>query len=250
MTDTPTQETLGNALTYLILPAYNEEKNIRSVLTSFTQAFPAAHFRFHVVVNNSKDATYTNAMQEARNDSRISVSNIPERVGKGGAILYGFSQVKEGRLLGFIDADGSIVPEAVRRLLAEFDADSNLDVAISSRWLKGSELAKKQSLIRQLTSRSFNLLIRVLFGFPYRDTQCGAKILRYSGWQQIATKVREKSFAFDIDLLWQAKKAGLSIKEIAIPWHDTPGSSVNIMQSAWPIVSSLFRIRFKSGDNS
>jgi glycosyltransferase involved in cell wall biosynthesis len=245
MTDMTPQETLGSVPTYLILPAYNEEKNIRSVLHQLSLAFPESHFRFHVVVNNSKDATYDNALQEAALDSRISVSNIPERIGKGGAILYGFSQVKEALFIGFIDADGSIVPEAVKRLLRAFEEDRHLDVAISSRWIKGSELAKKQSLTRQLSSRSFNLLIRLLFRFPYRDTQCGAKVLRYDAWQQIETKVREKSFAFDIDLLWQAKKAGLTIKEIAIPWHDTPGSSVSILQSAWPIVRSLFRIRYK-----
>lgn len=233
----------GNPSIYLILPAYNEEKNIRSVLASLCHAFPEEHNQFHVVVNNSSDHTYLHALAEAASDKRIHVSNVRERIGKGGAILYGLRLASNTQYVGFADADGSITPEAIYCLIQAFQHDSSLDMAISSRWLSGSRLAKKQSIIRQLSSRSFNWLVRILFAFPYKDTQCGAKLIRTESWRKIASHVTERSFAFDIDLLWQAKKAQLTVAEIPIPWHDTPSSSVNVVQSAWPIAKALFRIR-------
>jgi glycosyltransferase involved in cell wall biosynthesis len=245
MNDQKHHDELDNSSFYLILPAYNEERNIRSVLSTFCQAFQNPNLRFHVVVNNSKDRTYENALAAAAIDDRIIVSNIPERIGKGGAILYGFKQAKGCPYIGFIDADGSIIPEAVERLIGAFQSHPSLDMAISSRWMRGAAMSRKQPLLRQLSSRSFNLFSRLLFGFTYHDTQCGAKMMRAEAWEKIADNVLEVSFAFDIDLLWQAKKKGLSVAEIPIPWHDTPGSSVNIMQSAWPIVVALFGIRFR-----
>lgn len=246
MTDQPLSNTSASPSMYLILPAYNEERNIRPVLRSFSMAFRNPSDRLHVVVNNSKDNTYQQSIAEAAHDQRIIVSNIQAKVGKGGAILYGFEQAKKCTYTGFVDADGSIIPEAVERLLEAFKHDPSLDLVISSRWMAGSRLTKKQSLMRRLSSRSFNLLNRLLFGFMYHDTQCGAKIIRLEAWHKIAPHVRDRSFAFDIDLLWQAKKKALKVAEVPIPWHDTPGSSVNIMQSAWPIMASLLKIRFRN----
>src|ERR1039458_1412515 len=49
------------------------------------------------------------------------------------------------------------------------------DIAIGSRWLRAELQTQRQSLHRQLFGRIFNLLLRIILGLQFKDTQCGFK---------------------------------------------------------------------------
>jgi len=63
----------------------------------------------------------------------------------------------------------------VLRKCNDFFNASSVDGAIGSRWIAGSTLTVRQGVLRQLESRAFNLLIRVLFGLSYHDTTVRGK---------------------------------------------------------------------------
>ena len=89
-----------------------------------------------------------------------------------------------------------------------FSASAAADGAIGSRWVDGSKLTVRQGLLRRLESRGFNLLIRVLFGLSYNDTQCGAKVFKRAAVDAVLPAMVSRGFEFDVELLWRLKRAG------------------------------------------
>ena len=87
---------------------------------------------------------------------------------------------------------------------------STTDGAIGSRWIPGATLKVRQSIMRQLESRAFNLIIRILFGIRYHDTQCGAKAFKKSAIDAVLPKMVSRGFEFDVELDSQLLKYPLN----------------------------------------
>ena len=92
--------------------------------------------------------------------------------GKGSAVRRGVLAAR-GDVILFADADQSTPIEQFADLLAEITAGN--DVAIGSRAAEGATVANK-SLARKVFSKGLNLLVKVGFGVPFADTQCGFKM--------------------------------------------------------------------------
>ena len=130
------------------------------------------------MVCDGQDSTpdLVDRIAEQRKDLTIRCLRFGHRLGKGGGVIAGLRAARSP-LVGYFDADGSTSIEEMKRL---FSVLSSADGAIGSRWIPGSTLTVHQGRLRQLESRAFNLLIRVLFGLTYHDTQCGAKAFKKS----------------------------------------------------------------------
>ncbi len=98
--------------------------------------------------------------------------------------------------------------------------------------------------MRRVQSRVFNILIRILFGLPYADTQCGAKAFRRELIDSILNTVESTGFEFDVELLWRARNAGYDVIELPISWSDRGGSSVRMTDSI-AMLAGLLRIRIR-----
>jgi hypothetical protein len=100
-----------------------------------------------------------------------------------------------------------------------------------------------QPFSRRLASRLFNTIVRLLFGLRLTDTQCGAKVFRYDVLQPILENLGVTSWAFDVDMLFQAKRAGASIREMPTVWHDKAGSKIKMVRSSVGMAAALVRLR-------
>jgi len=94
-----------------------------------------------------------------------------------------------------------------------------------------------------VASRCFNLMVRVLFGLKLKDTQCGAKLFRREVIQPVLRNLGVTNWAFDVDMLFQAKRLGASIREVPTVWHDVTGSKVEIGRSSVTMVVAMVRLR-------
>ena len=157
----------------LIIPAYNEEHRIMPLFDAIHQFDGEL-----IVVCDGRDGTadIVDRIAAQRKDLSVRCLRFDHRLGKGGGVIAGLNAARSP-LVGYFDADGSTSVEEMKRLFLTL---STVDGAIGSRWIPGSTLKVRQGILRQLESRAFNLLIRVLFGLTYHDTQCGAKVFRKS----------------------------------------------------------------------
>ena len=226
----------------IIIPAHNEASRLPPVLKHYAEYFSermGAEFEIIVVVNGTTDQTARLAREIGERHPQIRVIENPDRIGKGGAVILGV-KAAVGAWVGFVDADGATAPEEFDRL---FGLSAQADGVIASRWKHGAQVTVQQKGLRQLSSRLFNLLTRVVLGLRYSDTQCGAKIFRKSAWDKILPQIGITRFAFDVDLLYQLKRHGFRVLEEPTVWNDREGSKVNLVNTSFEMFCAIIRIR-------
>jgi len=223
----------------LVIPAYNEEKRILLFFDSI------ARFDGELIVvcdGTDRTAEIVDAVAARRPDLQIRCLRYNHRLGKGGGVIAGLREAR-APLVGYVDADGST---GMAEMLRLFAALSHADGAIGSRWVDGSTLTVQQGFMRRLESRGFNLLIRLLFGLSFHDTQCGAKVFTKTAVDTVLPRMVSQGFEFDVELLWRLKNAGFRVDEIPIEWQNKGDSRVQ-KRDMLRMLTGLFRIRFFGG---
>ncbi len=226
----------------LVIPAYNEESRLKPMLDDYVPFFVKRYgtdVEFIVVVNGSIDRTEDVARACADKCSQIRVIVEPRKVGKGGAIMLGFRETR-GELVGFVDADNSTPSPAYQDLV---DHIGDAGAIIASRWMKESTVSPRQPLVRRVASRVFNLLIRLLFGLRISDTQCGAKLMRSDALQVVLPRLGVTRWAFDVDLLFQMRRAGYRVIERPTTWRDVAGSKLDVARVSLEMFMAICRLR-------
>lgn len=242
--------------TTIIIPAYNEERRISSTIDAYVDFFQSFAKQYQmktslfIAVNGSTDRTNDVCKEKQKQypDADIRVHEWKDKIGKGGAIHNAFGCISEGDYVGFVDADNSTSPQEFAKLI---DAITGHDGAIASRWMKGSVVANRTSLLRKTASKLISLFVRILFHMPYKDTQCGAKLFTLSSIHDILGSLKVKNMAFDVELLYVLQKRGYDVIEVPTHWiaYD---KNTNSYTSPWQFLRtgfkmgfSIFKIRFK-----
>ena len=219
----------------LVVPAYNEEKRIFTMLSQYCSYFPDYEI---IVICDGTDNTPNIVKSMSESNTNIKLLHFKDRLGKGGAIREGF-KIASGEIVGFVDADESVKPSEIASMIDEL---SNVDGVIASRRLDESKIIIKQPLKRRITSKSFNVLVRLMFNLSFEDTQCGAKVFKKEAIELILDNLVATGFEFDVDLLWKLKKNGCKIVEYPIEWSHSEGSTFSL-KSAPNMLISLIKVR-------
>jgi dolichyl-phosphate beta-glucosyltransferase len=228
----------------VVVPCFNEEARIGETLR-LTLEYLAANAptsELIVVNDGSTDATGTivrEILSEAKIATRL-LENFPNR-GKGAAVRSGLLAAREPIGL-FSDADLS-TPLTETPKLIEPIANGEVDIAFGSRALDRSLIGIHQPWRREQGGRVFNLLVRVATGLPFWDTQCGFKAFRLDVCRPILEAARLDGFAFDVELLFLAHRAGLRTREIPVRWNHAEGSKVSFFRDSLRMLREVIALR-------
>ena len=225
----------------IIIPAYNEEKRIKRTLDNYSSFFQKKlkDFEIIVVLNGCRDNTLSIVKNFIKNDKKIKYLDFKKAIGKGGAILEGF-KIAKGDLIGFVDADMATPPNAFYDLVKKI---KNYDGVIASRWIKGAKIGEKQPLLKRIGSRGFNFLVRLFFNLKFRDTQCGCKLFKNYVIKEIINEIGITKWAFDVNLLYSAKRKNYKIIEIPTEWNAIGASHFNLFKAIPEMFLGLLRLR-------
>lgn len=227
----------------IIIPSFNEEKRIESVLEDYNNSLNSSYpknFKIIVVCNGCSDKTPYIVQEFAKHHGSVKSLIFNEKLGKGGAITEGF-KIAKGELIGFLDADDSTKVQEYIKLI-ETVQKSDVDGAISSRKTEGAIILVQQPLKRRIASKIFNLLIRLMFGLDFKDTQCGAKVFKKETIDNVINTLKSTGFEFDVELLWRIKNEGYIVKEVPITWGHREGSTFSLKYAPEMFIN-LLRIR-------
>jgi dolichyl-phosphate beta-glucosyltransferase len=161
--------------------------------------------------------------------------------GKGYSVREGMLEAR-GRVALFTDADLSAPIEESEKLLAAIHAGS--DVAIGSRAIDRSLIATRQSRLREVAGMIFNGFVRLLTGLRIQDTQCGFKAFVREPCRVIFKQQRIEGFGFDPEILFLAKRRGLSIAEVPVRWSHDPATKVHVVRDSLLMFGDLIYIRW------
>jgi dolichol-phosphate mannosyltransferase len=219
----------------LVIPAYNEEARIGTLLSGLT----CLQFEYIFICDGEDDtASAIKKWGASHPDIRLHCIEHTTRIGKGGAVCEGLSLAKT-RFAGYMDADGSASCDKMLRLFNELDGNDGI---IGSRWITGAKITRSQGIMRRFESRVFNLAIKVLFQLPYKDTQCGAKVFRKDALDAVLPGIISKGFEFDVELLWRLRGKGFLVSEYPIEWNNRGDSRVK-GQDAFSMLFNLVKLR-------
>lgn len=224
----------------IIVPAHNEAARIEPTLRDYCRAFSALALVV-VVANGCSDDTARIVRELQTEFDNLRLIEIPARIGKGGAVRVGVVAASEA-YVGFIDADGSTPACEFARLYAE---RGDADAVIGSRWLPHSRLEPAQPPARRIASRVFNLIVRLCFGLPFSDTQCGAKLFKRTALSAILGSLEAADFAFDIEILWRLVRRGFAVREVPTLWRNHPASTVSLVPAAARMLATVVRMRLR-----
>jgi dolichyl-phosphate beta-glucosyltransferase len=117
------------------------------------------------------------------------------------------------------------------------------DVAIGSRAKRGAREVD-QPLYRRAMGKTFNLLVQALLLPGIWDTQCGFKLLRGEVARRLCAEVRTDGFAYDVELLYRARRSGYRICEIPVRWINSDTTRVSVLRDPARMFVDVLKIRF------
>lgn len=227
----------------IVIPAYNESERITATLDKVLAYIAQEHWVAEIVVVNdgSRDNTAEIVRHYIRQNPAVRLVENPGNRGKGYSVRNGMLHAN-GEILLFTDADGSSPISEANKLFAALDA--GCDIAIGSRWLKSDTQTQRQSLLRQVFGRTYNLLLRLVLGLGFKDTQCGFKAFKRAAAQQIFPRQRIERWGFDPESLFLARKFKLSVAEIPVEWANDDRSKVNPVRDGIRMFGEMVRVRW------
>ena len=200
-----------------------------------------------VVDDGSNDGTARCIEDMAKSFPLLRLIRNPGNRGKGYSIRHGFVESRGRRVL-LTDADLSTPIEEIHKLLP-YLVDKGFGGAIGSRAVDRSTVEVPQGWLRQSMGKIFNRLVRMLTGLPFRDTQCGFKLLDREAFLPIFRVAQVDRFSYDVEILAPGGAAGISIAEIPVIWRNSALSKVNFVSDSIQMLGDILRmvIRQRTG---
>ena len=195
-----------------------------------------------IVVNDgSRDATPGIVREWAQKNPNIRLLENPGNRGKGYSVRHGMMEAA-GDLLLFSDADLSSPIHEAEKLIAALRQGA--DIAIGSRWVQADLQTERQPLYRQFFGRIYNLLLPIILGLHFKDTQCGLKAFTRRSASAIFPRLRIDRWGFDPEILFLAVKAGMTVAEVPVMWAHDSRSKINPVTDGFRMFAEMLRIRW------
>ncbi len=207
----------------IVIPCYNEQKNLESGVLDQVYAFLKSQtYDWEVLLCNdaSTDQSLDLLKRFCKKHKNFRVLDLPHG-GKPGAVWGGIKKAKYPWVL-FTDMDQSTPLKELNKLIAHFN---EYDLVIGSR----GQTRHGFTPIRKIMSAVFLATRRLVLLPEIKDTQCGFKAIRTKlakkifpnlGYFKMPASSGWRVSAFDVELLFMAKKWGYKIKEVPVVWQD------------------------------
>jgi dolichyl-phosphate beta-glucosyltransferase len=234
---------MGSPRYSIVIPAYNEGERITAALDKVLQFTAAQDWTAEIIVvdDGSHDDTAEIVRGYAARHPAVRLVQNPGNRGKGYSVRNGMLHAG-GDLLLFSDADLSSPISEAPKLFAALAEGAQ--VAIGSRWLQSELQTERQPLYRQFFGRIFNLLLWLILGLRYKDTQCGFKAFTRQAAQAIFPAQRIERWGFDPELLFLAGKFRLPVKEVPVEWAHDARSKISPLSDGTRMFVEMLTIRW------
>lgn len=214
----------------VIIPAYNEQDNIKRVVDNLIQNYP--QYDYVVVNDGSKDNTKAICRE---NDYRL--LDLPVNLGLAGGFQAG---MKYAYQKGYdyaiqFDADGQHRPEYIEDIVKKMD--EGFDIVIGSRFV----MKKKEVSLRMLGSRLISTAIRLTTGVKIKDPTSGMRMFNKAMIKECALNI---NYGPEPDTVSYLVKNGAKVSEVQVEMDERIAgeSYLNLVNSIYYMVRMLISI--------
>ena len=236
----------------IVVPAYNEEKRIEACLKKIYEFTQSQGYDYEVIISDdgSKDDTRTIVKRYAEDWNNLVLLENKHK-GKAPAIIAGVNKAK-GKYTLLTDVDLSVSIDELPKML-NWVQNQGFDISIATREGVGAKRINEPQL-RHIMGRVFNYLVQATVLPGINDTQCGFKLFKTSLIQEIFNytklyKLDDKEItggkvtAFDVEILYIARRLGYKTKEVPVTWYYADGSKVHSIKDSYYNALDVLKVR-------
>ena len=229
----------------IVIPAYNESRRIVTTLNQVLSFVASNGWDAELIIVNdgSRDDTAEIVKQYATRNPMMRLIENPGNRGKGYSVRNGMLNAR-GEILIFSDADLSAPIEEAPKLLEAIEGGAG--VAMGSRWLRPELQKQRQSLHRQFLGRVFNVLLRLVLGLNFADTQCGFKAFSRRAAETVFKLQRIERWGFDPEIIYLARKKGFKVVEIPVQWSHDDKTTIHPVRDGLRMFLDVLKVRWNA----
>ena len=231
-----------------VIPIYNEEKRINSMLFAikdFTLHTKIKNLEFILVNDGSNDKTNILINNFLRKNSyfKNNLIYINNRFnnGKGYALKKGVSEASKNYICT-TDVDFSVPLKYIEDFILQDRDFDKFKVHIGDRGHVDSKI--KSTFLRKFLGIIFNKILSIFFNFNTHDTQCGFKIYEANVAKKIFQKISIFGYAHDIEILLICRLNKIRVKTFPVDWTHKPNSKVNLVKDSILILINVIKLLF------
>lgn len=229
----------------IVIPAYNEERRLGPTLDRIADYCAGRGLAHEILVVDDGSTDRTSELVETHGAPGLRLLRQPANRGKGAALKAGVTASAGERVL-VTDADLSAPIGELERL--EPRLAGGADVVIGSRAAPGARLDRRQPIYRELMGKTFNRIIRLLGVRGLSDTQCGFKLFTGAAARDLFPRLTVDGFAYDVELVWLARRRGYRVEEVGVAWSDSGESRVHALRDSAAMLRDVIRMRWRHRD--
>jgi glycosyltransferase involved in cell wall biosynthesis len=227
--DAMIDQVVNGPLLTVLIPVYNEEVILVRSVTALIKALEPLKLDYELLIceNGSTDNTAALARALMAEHPQIRLESLPE-AGYGRALRYGIAEARGSFIVVFnIDFwDVGFLQQALELL-------ESCDLVVGSKAAPGSR--DRRPFFRRMITRSFTLLLRILFSFQGTDTH-GIKVFRADRIVPVVQACETNNEILDTEILLRANRSGLRLCEIPVSVQEMRPSRYSL----WRRVPSTF----------
>lgn len=206
-----------------IIPVFNDRSSLEIALSSSLETLSDISDRFEIIVaeDGSTDGSTEFVRQYAAQDSRIRLLHHDERQGRGRALNRAIQEAR-GTIVCYYDVDLATDMKHLPALISAIRTGS--DISTGSRLLPDSDIVRTEG--REIASRWYNFLVRLILASRVFDHQCGFKAFNRERILPLLPMIRSNHWFWDTEILVRAQRAGYRVTEFPVRWRAGKGTTV------------------------
>jgi glycosyltransferase involved in cell wall biosynthesis len=226
----------------ITIPVFNEAETLQVQLEKILNYVKDERLNFNLVVvnNNSTDNT-EQILFELSLVHKFQVINLKKK-GVGIALRESWGTAERNEIIGYMDLDLSTDLENLKNI------DSILneyDILTASRLEKSSKVFGRK-ISREIISRVFNVIVKIVFKSKLNDHMCGFKFMTSDLYFSLKNKYRySDNWFFLVEFLIIAQKEGSNIFSVPVVWRDDPNSKVKVVTLTFSYLMSMLKLKKK-----
>ncbi len=222
----------------IVIPVFNDNNSLKNTIPILLDkiSYKAKNFEIIIAEDASTDGSAECAAEFAKEHSQVIHLHRDERLGRGSALSRAAS-IARGDIFCYFDVDMATDISHLGELLGRIT--EGYDLATGSRLLPESRIIRSTG--REIKSRGYNFLVRLILKSALSDHQCGFKAFRTDVLRDLLKETSDTHWFWDTEILVRAQHKGLRIAEIPVVWTEGQGTTVR-SGDIWKMGRAILRL--------
>lgn len=235
----------------VILPVYNECNRLAASIDRLDNYLAANYDRYEIIIveDCSTDGSYEIASHICEYRKNTVLLHNDRRLGRGASLAIAIRKAR-GKFVAYMDTDLATDLSHVRELIGGLARGAS--VTTGSRLMRGARIERPAD--RDIASKAYNSLARLLFGSRIHDHQCGFKGFNKRDILDVIGQVRDNHWFWDTELLIICQHRGLKVSEFPVRWVHNGGNSMNaskvkVLKDSYVMGKKLLELKLRLSVN-